>query len=60
MDLTWTPEERAFREEVRTFVKEKLPIIVPNIIKFEKLNIKKEWDAHNSDTYDAIVCSLFG
>ena len=25
MDLTWTPEERAFREEVRTFVKEKLP-----------------------------------
>ncbi len=25
MELTWTPEERAFREEVRTFVKEKLP-----------------------------------
>lgn len=25
MDLTWTAEERAFREEVRTFVKEKLP-----------------------------------
>lgn len=44
----------------KIFVKEKLPIIVPNIIKFEKLNIKKEWDAHNSDTYDAIVCSLFG
>jgi alkylation response protein AidB-like acyl-CoA dehydrogenase len=25
MDLTWTPEERAFREEVRAFVLAKLP-----------------------------------
>jgi alkylation response protein AidB-like acyl-CoA dehydrogenase len=25
MDLTWTPEERAFREEVRAFVEAKLP-----------------------------------
>jgi len=25
MDLTWTPEERAFREEVRAFVEETLP-----------------------------------
>ena len=25
MDLTWTPEERAFRDEVRAFVQAKLP-----------------------------------
>ena len=44
----------------KEFVKEQIPLIVPNIIKFEKLNRDGNWDVHNSDTYDAIVCSLFG
>ena len=44
----------------KEYVREKIPLIVPNIKSFEKLNRNGEWDAHNSDTYDAIVCSLFG
>lgn len=44
----------------KEYVKLRLPTIVPNLKQFEKLNRKGEWDAHNSDMYDAIVCSLFG
>jgi len=44
----------------KDFVKQQIPFIVPNISIFEKLNRKKEWDAHNSDMYDAVVASLFG
>ena len=44
----------------KEYVKQELPKIVPNLTKFDKLNKKGTWDAHNSDMYDAIVCALFG
>jgi len=44
----------------KEYVKQQLPLIVSNVPKFEKLNRKGEWDAHNSDMYDAIVCALYG
>lgn len=44
----------------KEYVKLRLPVIVPNLKRFEKLNQKGEWDVHNSDMYDAIVCSLYG
>lgn len=43
----------------KEYVKLRLPAVVSNLKDFEKLNRKNEWDAHNSDTYDAIICSLF-
>jgi len=43
----------------KDFVKQQIPLLVPNICKFERLNKKGKWDAHNSDLYDAIVASLF-
>ena len=44
----------------KEYVKQELPKIVKNLSKFDQLNKKGTWDAHNSDTYDAIVTSLFG
>lgn len=44
----------------KEYVKMRLPEIIPNLSKFEKLNRNKEWDAHNSDMYDAVVCALYG
>jgi len=44
----------------KEYVKMKLPEMVTNLKDFEKLNRKGEWDAHNSDMYDAVICSLFG
>lgn len=44
----------------KEYVKAKLPELYPDVKKFEKLNRKKEWDAHNSDMYDAVICALFG
>jgi hypothetical protein len=44
----------------KEYVKQQLPLIVPNLSKFEKLNRKEEWDAHNSDMYDAVVAALYG
>jgi len=44
----------------KEYVKMKLPEVVSNLKEFEKLNRKGEWDAHNSDMYDAVICSLFG
>jgi hypothetical protein len=44
----------------KEYVKMKLPEVIPSIKEFEKLNRKGEWDAHNSDTYDAVICALFG
>lgn len=43
----------------KEYVKQQLPLIVPNLSHFEKLNRKNKWDAHNSDMYDAIVCALY-
>lgn len=43
----------------KEYVKSKIPLIVTNITKFEKLNRDGNWDVHNSDMYDAVVCSLF-
>ena len=44
----------------KEYVKQQLPFVVKNLQKFDKLNRNNDWDAHNSDMYDAIVCSLFG
>lgn len=44
----------------KEYVKQQIPLVVSNIKGFEKLNRKGEWDAHNSDMYDAIVCALYG
>ena len=44
----------------KEYVRQQVPLIVPNISKFEKLNRNGDWDAHNGDMYDAVVTSLFG
>ena len=44
----------------KEYVKMKLPEVVSNLKDFEKLNRKGEWDTHNSDMYDAVICALFG
>lgn len=44
----------------KDYVKQQIPLVVPNISMFEKLNRKGEWDAHNGDMYDAVVCALYG
>ena len=44
----------------KEYVKQQIPLVVPNILKFEKLNRDGNWDAHYSDMYDSIVCSLYG
>lgn len=43
----------------KEYVKQQIPLVVSNVSKFEKLNRKGEWDAHNGDMYDAIVCALY-
>ena len=43
----------------KDYVKQQIPLIVSNISKFEKLNRKGEWDAHNGDMYDAAVAALY-
>lgn len=44
----------------KEYVKLRLPSMVSNLKNFEKLNRNGDWDAHNSDMYDAIICALFG
>lgn len=44
----------------KEYVKARLPVLYPEVKKFEKLNRNGEWDAHNSDMYDAVICGLFG
>jgi hypothetical protein len=44
----------------KEYVKAQIPLVVSNIKLFEKLNRNGDWDVHNSDMYDAIVCSLYG
>jgi hypothetical protein len=44
----------------KEYVKSQIPFAAPNIKDFEKLNRNGDWDAHNSDMYDAVVCALFG
>lgn len=44
----------------KEYVKSKLPELYPDVKQFEKLNRNGDWDAHNSDMYDAVICSLFG
>lgn len=44
----------------KEYVKAQIPLYVSNIKQFEKLNRNGDWDAHNGDMYDAIVCSLYG
>ena len=44
----------------KEYVKSQVPLVAPNINKFEKLNRNGDWDTHNSDMYDAVVACLFG
>ena len=43
----------------KEYVKVKLIELYPYVKKFEKLNRNGNWDSHNSDMYDAVICSLF-
>ena len=43
----------------KEFVKQQIPLVVPNIKNFEKPNRDGNWDAHNSDMYDAVVAALY-
>lgn len=42
----------------KEYVKEMLPKIHPEIVKFEKRNKKDNWDVKNADMYDAAVISI--
>jgi hypothetical protein len=42
----------------KDYVRAELPKLHPEVIAFEKLNRKGEWDAHNSDMYDAAVIAM--
>ena len=44
----------------KEYVKQQIPLAVPDVVKFEKLNRDRNWDAHNGYMYDAIVCALYG
>lgn len=44
----------------KEYVKSRIELVVPNIKQFEKLNRNEDWDVHNSDMYDACICSLYG
>ena len=44
----------------KEYVKQMISSVCSNVTKFEKLNRNGDWDVHNSDIYDAIVCSLYG
>lgn len=44
----------------KEYVKATLPKLYPDVKKFEKLNRNGDWDAHNSDMYDSVICALFG
>ena len=44
----------------KDYVKQQIPLVASNVSKFEKLNRDGNWDAHNGDMYDAIVCALYG
>ena len=44
----------------KEYVKQELPKIVKHLSKFDRLNKKGTWDAHNSDMYDAVIMALFG
>jgi hypothetical protein len=43
----------------KDYVRQELPKIHPEILKFEKINRKNEWDAKNADMYDAAVTAIF-
>ena len=42
----------------KEYVRQQLPLLRPEIIKFEKKNKKNEWDVRNADMYDAVVTVL--
>ena len=44
----------------KEYVKLRLPVICPSVKNYEKLNRNGDWDAHNSDMYDGVICALFG
>jgi len=44
----------------KEYVKSQVPLYVPNIKEFEKLNRNGDWDMHNGDMYDAVTLALFG
>lgn len=43
----------------KDLVRERLPIVCPEIKKFEKMNTKGNPDKKNEDMYDAVLMSLF-
>ena len=43
----------------KEYTREQLPLIHPEILKFEKLNKKGNWDKKNEDTYDSAVMAIY-
>ena len=44
----------------KEYVKQELPKIVKHLHKFDRMNKRGDWDKHNGDMYDGIVCALYG
>jgi len=42
----------------KEYVYQELPKIHPEVLNFEKMNRKNEWDVRNADMYDAVVTSI--
>lgn len=45
--------------DAKSYVKQELPKLHPEITKFDKLNKRNNWDVKNSDMYDAIIMALY-
>ena len=61
MDLNYTPEEIAFRDEVRAFLSEKLPKEMSDKVKYRKHLTKEDmqgWLAHNGMQFEMRVWLL--
>jgi hypothetical protein len=42
----------------KEYVRQQIDARFPQVHKFDKLNKKGTWDAHNEDTYDAIITAM--
>lgn len=42
----------------KEYVRQQIDLRFPQIHKFDKMNKKGMWDAHNEDTYDAVVMAM--
>jgi hypothetical protein len=43
----------------KDYVKQELPKLHPEVLKFDKLNRNNEWNVKNSDMYDAVIIAIY-